>query len=441
MDVRGRLDAYCASVGSKGLKTSMRSRTELAPVVLILGSGCSAIPVCDMHSCPLARWTQREPSSVAEALPPPRHSARDLRHGVVDCFEEGLRRTEPGKTDRLAYCEGSAVVFDGAHLVLASDKPIPGEGRTSVFELPLRPNGQAGRSPRRYLRADGYAAARKFEDATVTPEHERVFLTTGFDRVKPSGDTWDGYNVLLTYPMGRPEAAQVVSAHDEDKATSVGLREVFRPHLRTPAFPEGAPYFKVEGVAALPDQELLFGVRELGASYQDFEYTVMILSARWRQAPSGRIVLDPTTVRVAYRKDRLDVAGLQVGLSSLERHPQTGELFLLVSYEQEDPGANPDLAHGALGGFLLTLDAESFAAGRAPRPVVGAGGEPVRFVNKPEGLTFLTAHQLLLLFDDDRVLECGVPGHRHIRAPHQTAVAVLELGQYPGAVATGPAVK
>lgn len=440
MDDRGHSDAYCAVVGVTTTNPAARQPLERAGLALFmgfLGAGCSAFPICDMHSCPLAARTQTVPDD-AVSLPAARHSARELRHGVVDCFEAGLMRTEPGKTDRLAYCEGSAVVFDGEHLVLASDKPIPGDGRTSVFELPLRSGGKTGRAPRRYLRGRGYAAARKFEDATVTPDRSRVFLTTGFDRVQPSDHRWDGYNVLLTYPMGQPEGAQVVSTEDEPRTTSVKLREVFRPHLGTAAFPSGAPYFKIEGVAALPDREILFGVRELGASYQDFEYTVVILSARWRQGASGRVVIEPDSVRVAYRLERLEVAGLQVGLSSLERHPATGELFVLVSYEREDPGPHADLEQGVLGGFLLTLDRESLASGGPPRPVVGGGGEPVRFVNKPEGLTFLADHQLLLLFDDDRVLECGVPGHRHVRAPHQTAVAVVELGRSTGAVARGP---
>jgi hypothetical protein len=83
--------------------------------------------------------------------------------GVFDCFEEGLQ-TDKGEA---VSCETSAVVFVDAHVTFASDKRIPGEGRSSVFSFPYAGSGQIGDS-RTYLTAAPLLSAIKYEDMTLT---------------------------------------------------------------------------------------------------------------------------------------------------------------------------------------------------------------------------------------------------------------------------------
>lgn len=388
----------------------------------VLG-GCAGFSKCDLHACRLDEDTPGPRGS--SGLGPPIAIAREVRHGAIDCFEAGLRSEK--HPDRLAYCEGSAVVFDGRRLVLASDKPIPGGAPSSLFELPFRPDERApAERASRYLEGASFAEARKLEDATVTPDGHRVFLTTGFDRVKADGSAdWDGYNVLLSYPVDRPEATVVVGPDTAPRSTSVALRDVLRPHVRTAGFPEGAPYFKVEGLAAAPGHRLLFGIREAGASYQAFEYMVLILEARWHEV-GDRVVLEPDSVRVVYRFDALEMGGHRVGLSSLEYDRVSQRYWMLVSYEYEE---DRDVVgqRSALGGFLLSLDEAEMARGAPPRPVIDPSGHAVHFQNKPEGLTMVGPGTLMVLFDDDRVLDCGHPEHAHRRRPHQTALGLIEL--------------
>lgn len=392
---------------------------------------------CHFHTCaldptgPSAAYLRARGHRVAAlasraALGPPAAVARSVRHGTIDCFEAGSRA--PGRPDRLAFCEGSAVTFDGGRLVVASDKPIPGRARSSLFELPFSPgDGTVARRATRYLQGPPFSTARKLEDATRTPDGKRVFLTTGFDRVKAGGDrSWDGYNLLLSFPVDAPDQAWVVGPDPAARPTSVALREVLGPHLVTPGFPDGAPYFKVEGLAAGPDQRLLFGIRELGASYQAFEYALIVLEARWRR--EGRaIVLDPDSVRVIYRRDRLEVEGHRVGLSSLEYDPAAERYWMLVSYEHEED-RDAVGARSRLGGFLLSIDEEEMRADAPPRPVVGPSGRVVHFVNKPEGLAVVApGTAVVVAFDDDRVLDCARGDHQHRRQPHQTGLGVVEL--------------
>lgn len=406
---------------------------------------------CELHRCELDGRQPRRPYLASAAVGRPTSASglglseaeawvQVLRHGTIDCFEAGALRDASEAPGEPASCEGSAVVFDGERLLVASDKQIPGARRSSLFEVPFAPSGapagpggpdgsspRLGRNATRYLEAAPYAGARKLEDASLDPGEGRVFLSTGFDRVKPGGDAWDGYNVLLTYPAGAPEAPQVIGVDDREVETSVELRDLLGAQLPTRDHPGGAPYFKVEGIAAAPGRRLLFGIRELGTTYQAFEYAVIIVEARWRETDAGRIVLDPASFRTVYRIDDLWIEGHRVGLSSLEYDPQHDRYLLLVSYEHEGLDAPSGEAEGALGGFLLTLGAEALSSGALPSPVIGPSGRPIHFLNKPEGLTRLGPDHWLVLFDDDRILERGHEGHVHRRAPHQTAVGLLHL--------------
>lgn len=410
----------------------------MCSVGLLAGAtvGCATSDgTCDLHSCDLATrpahppfLASRDLSSAVAAGHGAEHRvgavAVSVRHGEVDCFEAGRHREEEGKTHKLAYCEGSAIVYDGEHLFMASDKPIPG-ATSSVFEL-RRDNGRMSRRPSHYLSGGPLQIARKIEDASVTPDGERVFLSTGFDRIMPGRDSWDGYNVLMSYPVGRPEALSVVGLEgDAEGPTSVAFREHLGAQLPTAAFPEGAPYFKVEGLAAGPDHRLLMGIRELGASYRTFDYSLIIVEARWSEDAAGRVHVDPSSFRTAYRVDDLSVSGHKVGLSSLEYDPHRDRYLMLVSYEYEGRIGGRD--EETLGGFMMVLTPDDLAEQSLPRLVVSENGAPLHFVNKPEGLTFLAEDRVLISFDDDRVLDCGDASHRHHRQPHQTALGLVEL--------------
>ncbi len=55
--------------------------------------------------------------------------ARTLAEDIFACFDAGLL----DDAGRAANAEISAIAWDGKRLLMASDKPIPGEQRSSVF--------------------------------------------------------------------------------------------------------------------------------------------------------------------------------------------------------------------------------------------------------------------------------------------------------------------
>lgn len=313
--------------------------------------------------------------------------------GTFDCFEEGLQTDEGDPV----YCETSAVVFQGMYVIFASDKPVPGEGQSSVFYFSYVGSGSV-EPPLTYLTAEPLVNAIKYEDMTLTPDDQYVIATTGFDRVRDDSNSWDGYNTLLVWPLGQPDQVKVVAATTNEGVTSsVGLRDKISQALATDEFPGGVPYSKVEGMTTIPGNRLLFGIRELGARYDDFEYAVKIIAAPY-EIVDGEMTLtgdfeliydfDPTT------EPRISQT---VALSSIEYDEYNDRLYLLTSFETEETDEG-------LGAYLWTLSLADLEANNAPTLVMKDADTPLLFAHKGEGVTVLGDDSVLVVHDDDRVL-------------------------------------
>ena len=348
---------------------------------------------------------------------------------VVDCFDEGLQ--EDGTP---VYCEVSAVVFDGNDVVLASDKPIPGDGRSPVFSFPYPGSGSIAGS-RTYLTAAALVNAIKYEDMTLTPDGQYVIASTGFDRVQDGSSEWDGYNTLLAWPVGDPDAVQVVSASTNDGVTSsVGLRDQISRALATPVLADGAPYFKVEGIAAIPGDRLLFGIREVGVKYDDFGYAVKIIAVSYRIVDGTLSLGDDFELIYDFDPGEQSKISQTVGLSSIEYDTYHDRLYLLTSFEtgETDEG---------LGGYLWTLPLDGLNDGQPATLVTKASGDPLLFAHKSEGITVLSANLLLVVHDDDRVLGRDTvedPDTQFSRGAHQSAYALVSLDSPTPALVPAP---
>ncbi len=337
---------------------------------------------------------------------------------VVDCFDEGLR-----VDNRPINCEVSAVVFDGSHVILASDKPVPGDERSPVFSFPYPGSGSIT-NPRTYLTAAVLVNATKYEDMTLTPDGQYVIASTGFDRVRGNSSEWDGYNTLLAWPSGDPDAAQVVAASTNDGVTSsVSLRDKISLALATPGFPDGAPYFKVEGIAAIPGERLLFGIREVGVRYDDFGYAVKIIAASYQISDGEFSLGDDFELVYDFDPATQPKISQTVGLSSIEYDTHHERLYLLTSFETEESDAG-------LGGYLWTLSLAGLNDGQPPSLVTKESGAPLLFAHKSEGITVLSASLVLVVHDDDRVLGRDTvedPETQFSRGAHQSAYALVAL--------------
>jgi len=341
-------------------------------------------------------------------------SARIIDRDVIECFAGSLE-----KDDKPIYCETSAVAYDGTVVVLASDKSVPCDGCSPVFAVKYAGN-KLDTASRQYYTATPFVDATKYEDMTVTPDNKYIIATTGFDRVKSDSAEWNNYNTLLVWPTGDPDAVKVVSPSAVDGVTSsVDLRTKFSNALKNADFPDGMPYFKVEGLAAIPGNKLLFGIRELGASYKEFDYAVKIVSASYT-IEDGTLTLGDDFALIY---DYSPVLRQQVALSSLEYDRYGDRLYLLTSYETADTDEG-------LGGYLWTLSMSDLNANNAPRLVFKDVLTPLSFAHKAEGVTVISANRVLVIHDDDRVLGRQIvenPETQFSRDVNQGAYTLVEF--------------
>ncbi|MBB3192454.1 hypothetical protein [Halomonas cerina] len=341
--------------------------------------------------------------------------ARILQQGTVHCFPAGLRDDR----GRLVNAEVSAVAFDGQRLLMASDKPIPGEERSAVFALPLTPEGPDD-TRLRYFTEPLIKQAVKYEDFALTADGRHVLATTGFDRIDDASHALNDYNHLLIWPLGEPQKVQVVDPDPRDGVEgSLELRDKLNAAI-------GFPYYKIEGLAAIPgkhgDGLLLFGIREQGQAHDDFTYVSRLVGAHYQISDSGNLVLIDA-MRECYAFDPGHHPGVRFacGLSSLEYDPYHARLYLLTSFEVEQGGE----VH--IGGYLWEMSLDDFHAGARPTLVTTPEGLPLEFEHKAEGLAVLDHDRLFVAYDNDRHLGLGTVDERDERHACEAPYTILEM--------------
>ena len=337
-------------------------------------------------------------------------SAAITEQGLLTCFAP-----ETSLNGQLVWCEASAVAFDGSNLLFANDKDVPAN-LSSVFGKASATLSDSVQSAT-YLMSPVYSTGRKYEDFAQTPDKKFVLLATAFDRVKPGSTEWDGYNTILYWPTGDEQHPRVL-APDDTSRTSIGYRNKLAQALAPEEFPGSAPYFKIEGLAAT-DQQLLFGVREVGASFTNFKPVDKIVAVSYFIEGRG------TDARIRLRDDWRVVADFDpakaepglpqpLSLSSLEYDPNHNRFWLLTSLETKDQ----------LDAYLWSIAPDDLFANKPFTLVRDAQGQPLRFGHKAEDLTPLNKNQLLVIHDDDRF---QLPVGNKIRQPHQAPYAIVTV--------------
>ncbi|MDW7746662.1 hypothetical protein [Halomonas sp.] len=338
-----------------------------------------------------------------------------LQQGTIHCFPAGLRDAR----GHLVNAEVSAVLFDGERLILASDKPIPGEARSAVFAVPMTPQGPDD-SRLEYFTTPLIKQAVKYEDLALTADGRHVLATTGFDRIDAESHALNDYNHLLIWPLGEPERVQVVDPDPRDGVEgSLELRSKLDHAI-------GFPYYKIEGLAAIPGERgdglLLFGVREQGRAHDDFAYVSRVVGAHYEISEGGNLVfIDQLRELYAFEPGDDPAVRYDCGLSSLEYDPYHARLYLLNSYEVEANGEEH------IGGYLWEVGLEDFRAGRRPTLVTTPVGLPLEFEHKAEGLAVLDHDRLFVAYDNDRNYALGSIDERDERHACEAPYSLLNV--------------
>lgn len=333
-----------------------------------------------------------------------------VKEGFMDCFQPGLQAA-----GREVWCEASAVLNDGSTISIANDKDMPGTD-ASVFYWAYAEAGVFSNKPT-YLTQNLFKTSQKYEDFALTPDRKTAFLTTAFDRVKEGSTEWDSYNALLYWPVNAdPAAIQPKAVHlANGEKFSMGLRNALSKALRSAEFPEGMPYFKVEGFAAT-NNKLFFGIREEGKKYDDFKYKAKVLTVSYRFDKDSLIAgTDFQTLA------DIDIAALEpslpkpLALSCLEFDAKRNIFWVLTSMESETQ---------LNSAYLWWATEAELKSGKLHLVKDRTTGQPLKFTHKAEDLTPIGSNRLFVIHDDDRNrTKIG----DQTRQPHQAAYSIVEF--------------
>ncbi|GAA4399929.1 hypothetical protein GCM10023187_12520 [Nibrella viscosa] len=374
--------------------------------LLLLTLSLLTLTECKTAQTPAQGSTTDSDRKVSKSGVDRRVLATITQEGFIDCFDE----VPDGPA---VWCEASAILFDGNDILVASDKDVPG-GKASVFYWGYRNDDftRPGQKPN-YLTGEAFKIGKKYEDFALTPDGRYAFLTTAFDRIKPDSKEWNGYSTILYWNTNNRDDVKVLGATPDDP-TSVSLREQISRLLTSPDFPNGAPYFKIEGLAATDDR-LYLGIREEGAKYDAFQYKIKLLSVPYR-IDNGQVSLTgPFSVAADF-----DLAASYpnlpkpLALSSIEYDKVYDQFYVLTSYENGEQ----------LAAYLWTVDRDNLGTNKL-RPIVDyRTGTFLKFDHKAEDLTIITPRRLMVIHDDDRVqTKVGT----QTRKPNQSAYSVVEF--------------
>ena len=277
--------------------------------------------------------------------------------------------------DKPATCEPSAIALHHGRVILGNDKPIPGAERSPVFSLNLD-HGLLSPQPDVFHRETPFIQARKYEDFTTTPDGRWAFATTGFDRILEDDSKWDTFNTLLFWPVDRPAAVSIAQMSTRNQvSSSAGLRAEMKRALANDAYPEGPNYWKVEALAAVPGNVLLFGIREIGDSYKNFKYSTQILALPYVIDAEGFRTTGPMEKIYAFETKEVPES---VAISGLEYAADTQTLWILTSFEKGDQSTD-------IGGYLWSLPLEEMPIQGTPSLLRHHDGTALKFNHKSGG--------------------------------------------------------
>lgn len=335
----------------------------------------------------------------------PEQPARSVTHHVAQCMDPA--HLPPGGS--AALCQVSGVVRSAETLVFANDKPIPGEGSSAIFSLPLA-DGRIGDTPPTYLKSPAIDGADKYEALTSTPDGRYIIASTAFIRSGTKNDPKDDkLNAIVYWPANAAHAAKVLEPTTRSGITSsISLRKPLSEAI-------GSGYFKVESLAVAPGNQLVLGIRKHGNSSRDSVHSFLLVAAPFNLNHEV-MELTGTFRKILDITPRVPDESRLLGLSGLVFDSFSNDRFYAVTSMEDDQG---------IGGYLWEVPWTDGKPGK-PRLVKGADGAPLRFANKPEGVTTLGPNQLLLVHDDDQVqVQTSLNGIAH--QPNEFAYSIISF--------------
>lgn len=343
--------------------------------------------------------------------------------GTIDCFPVGTLNQDK----QILNCELSAAVFYNEKIVTATDKVTP---PTSVFSLPYTIDEGFNSEQINYMESNEFNSVKKIEDFSISPDLKLVVGVTGFNQFSLEKPEWNAYNSIVYWDAAKDmkvKIAEPSKAKTERGVvmSSVKLRAKFAAAFKADNL-EIPDYYKIEGVAIIPGNKMLFGIREMGANHNEYDYKILIISADYVYSKSN---LEVSNFRIAYDFDASNVKGITkpIGLSSIEYDRFNDRIYLLTSYELNQEGENkPE----KLGAYLWVLPLEDFKLKKDPKLVMKKKNKPLLLAHKSEAVTVIDANTVFIANDDDRVTgveKIADKENEFYRKPNQGSYYIIKI--------------
>ncbi len=311
-----------------------------------------------------------------------------ISDGYIECFSDEVNIN----SDVLYTCEPSTISRFGNEIFIGNDKVFP-DSLSSVFSINFDSTFEC--STKEYYKNSLFLMVHKYESSTVLLDSSFVLMSGSFSYHETHPKEGIYHNTAIFFNDLTGDGG-VLNLKGGDTLNSFALKEKLRQALVSDSFPEGPNYLKIEGLAAIPGNKLLFGVREFGNEYNDFSYTISLIEVSY-SVNDNKIELNPDVKKIYEYKPSLDLGiKLPIGLSSIEYNTKDSVLYVVTSYENGETTKDID-------SYIWYISLNDMYANKSLNLIKNAQNEPLSFGHKIESLTFTKNNDLLLVADDDRV--------------------------------------
>ncbi len=336
----------------------------------------------------------------------------------MSCFPEGTINFD--KTEVSLELSGVSYYHDS--LFIVSEKEIP--GTSSFFAGPFKiPFKRRNLSP---ISNIDVLNSLTFAGLALTPYQKYLFAVTSFRSGSMSYPAWDNYNMLFYKRLVPPEPFSLAYTVERNEIySSLDLYPKFKKALRTKLHKKGPPYFEIGGIAAIRENYLLFAISKIGENPNNYENVNIIIGAKYEIIDNEFSFIEEIKELYRFEPDiNLNLRG-PMALTGIEYDKYNNWIYLLCSYNKGDRDID-------LGGYLWVLPMRNFILKKAPILVEDDDGLPISFAHKPGGITVLDKNQILIVFDDDRVIGSDVIIDNRTqfkRKQNEAAYLILEVNK------------
>ena len=334
--------------------------------------------------------------------------------GVISCFPEGTKNKiiKKNKIEEVdATCELSAVVFNNNQLIFGNDKSTDNALLSSIFSIPFHSSSLNSPIDNNYYTNNNFLFPKKYEDFAISLDHKYIFATTSFDRQSNNSE----YNSIIYWQTNNKDSVEFINIKAGD-TYSKDLYKYISKSLNNPK------YFKIEGLAVIPKNKILFGIREIGESYKNFNYSFKIVSVSFEEVNSKIYFKDDFKVVYNFQNTKKYVKE-DVGISSLAWDEYNKRLLILTSFEHQPKDKN----ELNIGAYLWTLKLNQLSINKDPELIYTKDG-PLKFNNKAEGIAILNKNEIFVINDDDRELKpTSIDSNIYTRKPNEAIYNIIRI--------------